>query len=77
MTSLALRLTLSVFHLLQKEHPSLMMLIIVKLKTLLHKKVPEDQHEDIMGLLWWMRVLNEVMNVKETTNHKPPTTSNQ
>jgi hypothetical protein len=54
-------------HLNGQEYPGLMMLTIIALKALLHEKVPEDRHEDIIHLFWWMLVLNEMMNQKEST----------
>jgi hypothetical protein len=39
----------------------------VALKGLLHEKVPECLHKDIVCVFWWMLVLNEMMNQKETT----------
>ena len=51
-----------------QEYPGLVMLTIVALKGLLHEKVPEDAHKDIIRLFWWMLVLNEMMNEKENTS---------
>ena len=50
-----------------QEYPGLVMLTIVSLKGLLHEFVPQDRHENLIHLLWWMLVLNEMMNQKETT----------
>jgi hypothetical protein len=50
-----------------QEYPGLVMLTIVALKALLHEKVPSDRHDDIIRLFWWMLVLNEMMNEKEST----------
>jgi hypothetical protein len=50
-----------------QEYPGLVMLTIVVMKALLHEKVPQDRHEDIIHLFWWMLVLNEMMNQKEST----------
>jgi hypothetical protein len=49
-----------------QEYPGLMMLTTVALKALLHEKVPIDRHKDIICLFWWMLVLNEMMNQKES-----------
>ena len=50
-----------------QEYPGLVMLTLVALKGLLHEHVDEGVHKDIVRVFWWMLVLNEMMNQKETT----------
>jgi hypothetical protein len=50
-----------------QEYPGLVMLTVVALKGLLHGHVPVGVHKDIVRVFWWMLVLNEMMNQKETT----------
>jgi hypothetical protein len=50
-----------------QEYPGLVMLTVVALKGLLHEKVPASMHADIVRVFWWMLVLNEMMNLKETS----------
>ena len=50
-----------------QEYPGLVMLTLVALKVLLHEKVPPNLHANIVRVFWWMLVLNEMMNLKEST----------
>jgi hypothetical protein len=45
-----------------QEYPGLVMLTLVALKGLLHERVDESWHEDIVSVLWMMLSLNEQMS---------------
>jgi hypothetical protein len=45
-----------------QEYPGLVMLTLVALKGLLHERVDESWHDDIVSVLWMMLSLNEQMS---------------
>jgi hypothetical protein len=46
-----------------QEYPGLVMLTLVALKGLLHERVHESWHDDIVSVLWMMLSLNEQMSL--------------
>jgi hypothetical protein len=45
-----------------QEYPGLVMLTLVTMKGLLHERVDESWHDDIVSVLWMMLSLNEQMS---------------
>ena len=46
-----------------QEYPGLVMLTLIALKGLLHERVDESWHDDIVSVLWMMLTLNEQMSL--------------